>query len=95
MGAGVGWHCQVRFTARLDFKVALAHLGTQSSLWETQGALDPSLGLISLCKGESVWKLTIVMKGWLGQEGGGAGGSCGLAVQLSTTPAWQSDPSEA
>lgn len=37
--------------ARLDFKVVLAHPGTQSSVQETPGTLGLSPGLISLCKG--------------------------------------------
>lgn len=51
LGAGVGCHCQVRLIASLDFKVVLAHPDTQSSLWETQGTPDPSLGLIPCALG--------------------------------------------
>lgn len=35
-------------------KVVRDHPGTESSLWETQGTLDPSPGLILCAKRESV-----------------------------------------
>lgn len=83
MGAGVGCHCQVRLSARLDFKVVLAHPGTQSSLWETPGILIPALGLISLCKGQSVWKLDYCDEGggW-GKKEAGLGAALALLVNF-------------